>query len=968
MLLTLAAALGLWLFISGNYRRAEEEEIRQRLATINSYKTAQISDWLVSHNREARRLSRHSFLGEIVSGETSRPGSRRAALVPWLIDHAQQKGYTSMAFLSPKGAVIAATPGYAPGTEKQFTEAFKSASQKGAALVTDLYAGADGKPRLTMFSPVTAGGRGGAPLCVLVMNIDPELRLYPLLKEAPQYYAQSETLLVRREGDDVVYLSKPRHAEAAALGLRLPVTHERLPAAAAVMGRAGFFEGVNYRGEDVFFAIDRVEGSDWAVVTQTGRDIVLAPVISKELMALALIALAAALFYAMFYLVLRTRELAARKLAEEALRAGRERLSLALDVGNAGIWEWDRRSGKVFLDDRFHALLGYAPGELPDTQAEWLTYHHPEDVPVWTARAEKYLRGEAPVYESEHRIRGKTGAWEWVLTRGKLVKPSAAGSPELFVGIAMNITARRKAEEKQRETEERYSGLFRRMRDSFVRVSMDGPILEFNEAYAGLTGYTPQELRKLSYKDLTPARWHSLEQRIVEEQVLPRGYSEVYEREYLRKDGTLVPIELVTTLEKDASGKPSAMCAMIRDITARKRAEEALRKSEADNITTLQNLQVGVVVHAEDTGIISNNMEAERVLGLTADQMAGKKAIDPAWRFVSEDLRRLELKDYPVNRAISSLAPFSGQVLGIQRPDRDYITWVSVGATPILAAGGGLERVVVNFVDITARKQAEIEMERLNRELVESKQEMENFLYITTHDLRSPLVNILGFSRNLEGYAKELLEALAPADLPPETKKELEAIAAGRIPEALKFVTESSLRMDALISALLKVSRLGRVEMKPAVVDMNAALKKAADAIRYQLDAAGGTVTVQPLPPCKADPGAVDQIFANLLDNAVKFRRADRPPLIKVAGETAGSRVIYTVTDNGAGIPAANLPRIWDVFYRTAGAHGEKGEGIGLPMARRLAERNGGSIRAVPQEGEGSVFSVELPRGEEEKL
>jgi PAS domain S-box-containing protein len=143
------------------------------------------------------------------------------------------------------------------------------------------------------------------------------------------------------------------------------------------------------------------------------------------------------------------RDVSERKEAEEALRETAERLSMALDVGNAGVWEWNLVRHDVHFDDRFHALLGYAPGDLPNSLEEWLTYHHPGDMPAWQAKAKAYLEGKSPAYESEHRIRNKTGTWEWVYTRGRIVSFTATGSPERFVGIAMNVTGRKQAEEER---------------------------------------------------------------------------------------------------------------------------------------------------------------------------------------------------------------------------------------------------------------------------------------------------------------------------------------------------------------------------------------------------------------------------------------------------------------------------------------------------------------------------------------
>ena len=267
--------------------------------------------------------------------------------------------------------------------------------------------------------------------------------------------------------------------------------------------------------------------------------------------------------------------------------------------------------------------------------------------------------------------------------------------------------------------------------------------------------------------------------------------------------------------------------------------------------------------------------------------------------------------------------------------------------------------------EISERKQAQAEKDSLNAELLGKKTEMENFLYITTHDLRGPLVNIQGFGQSLKEYCQEFKDILSTIDLPPETRKAITELTQDRISVALNFITESSLRMDSLISSLLKVSRLGRVEMVPERVDMNAIFKDVLTSLRFRFDKAGAVVKMEDLPVCWADHGAAVKIFTNLMDNAIKYSDPSRRPEILVRGEVKAGRAVYTVSDNGVGISKANLPKIWQIHYAAVGSDGKKGgEGIGLPIVKRLADMNGGSITAESIEGQGSSFYVEFPAGE----
>ncbi len=345
MLLTLAAAMGLWRFVAARSLSLAIENISSDLITINQYKTEQITAWRDNHYRDAVLLSLHPFFGGLISEEISHPGLKRAELQTWLNDRLIQKRDVSLAFLSPKGAVIAATSGYPAGVEKDFKEAFAQASKKDMPLMTDLYLAADGRPRITMLSPISAAGRlGGKTLCVLVINIDPEAEFYPLLKAAPMFYKTAETLLVRKDGENVLYLNELEYIKNSALKLEHPLSDTRLPAAKAIReGYSGYFEGVDYRGVPVFSAIGLVKGTNWAVITKIDRAVILAPIKTREYLQLLVILILAGLIYAVFYSIQSSKDRAGRKMIQES----EERYRRLFEAARDGIILLDFETGKI---------------------------------------------------------------------------------------------------------------------------------------------------------------------------------------------------------------------------------------------------------------------------------------------------------------------------------------------------------------------------------------------------------------------------------------------------------------------------------------------------------------------------------------------------------------------------------------------------------------------------------------------
>jgi signal transduction histidine kinase len=298
----------------------------------------------------------------------------------------------------------------------------------------------------------------------------------------------------------------------------------------------------------------------------------------------------------------------------------------------------------------------------------------------------------------------------------------------------------------------------------------------------------------------------------------------------------------------------------------------------------------------------------------------------------------------------------------------DLLFWVtSLGAVLIVLFAGGAAWTVIQYTrQLVAARQALQEVnfsleERVaarTASLTQANDEIQRFAYIVSHDLRSPLVNIMGFTSEMETSAETLKKYIGGDQSQAERAR---VAALEEIPESIGFIRASTGRMDGLINAILKLSREGRRALNPEPVDLVKLFAAAEASVRHQLDEAHATLTVpEKAPVIVTDRLALEQVVNNVVDNAVKYLARDRPGRIAITVSQAPGRVGIAVTDNGRGIGEQDLERIFELFRR-AGAQDRPGEGIGLAHVRALVRRLGGEITVKSELGRGSTFQIDLP-------
>jgi light-regulated signal transduction histidine kinase (bacteriophytochrome) len=264
--------------------------------------------------------------------------------------------------------------------------------------------------------------------------------------------------------------------------------------------------------------------------------------------------------------------------------------------------------------------------------------------------------------------------------------------------------------------------------------------------------------------------------------------------------------------------------------------------------------------------------------------------------------------------------------------------------------------------DITEHKLAEEEREKLLKTLAEKNEELESIVYVGSHDLRSPLVNIEGFSGELDKMLETLRVELEQSGFTEHLSEQTRSYLIKEIPTSLKYIHNGTLKMDRLLAGLLRLSRIGQAPLQIIDVDVNNVISRVAANLKFKMDKAGVKFEVDQLPHCLADDAQLEQVFSNVIDNAIKYRDKNRPCLIHISGQVQHDMIIYCIEDSGIGIDVAYKEKVFEIFHQLNPNAEIEGQGLGLTIVRRIVARHKGRVWLESELGKGTKLLVAIPR------
>ena len=472
---------------------------------------------------------------------------------------------------------------------------------------------------------------------------------------------------------------------------------------------------------------------------------------------------------------------------------------------------------------------------------------HPDDRPLAWEMLQRTLKDElVPPYE----LRGHPGLPQLVRMELTLfARKDDRGKIIGAMGIGRDITARQQAKQMLAASEHKYRRLYESITDGIASVALSGQIQEFNPAYAQMLGYPDEELLRLTYVDLTPEKWHAIEARIIQEQILPRGYSEVYEKEYRRQDGTVFPVELRVLASKDAYGQVTGMWAIVRDITERKRMAAALAE-ERMRLKTLVD-QLPMAVYMKDLAgrkILTNPLDVAYIGAASEAEVLG---LTDAAFFPPDSVALTEAKERQIFTTGHALLN-NEQSLVMRDGSR---RWMLASKIPVFDAANQPACLIGFTMDITERKRREEELAEAKAAAEQANQAKSEFLAMMSHEIRTPMNADLGMT-------SLLLET------------PLDAKQAGFV----RTVADSGEVLLSIINEILDFAKIESGQPLPLeneIFDLSVLLDGVIQLLRPRTEAGGLALKAELAPglpaALNADDGRLRQVLLNLVGNAIKF-------------------------------------------------------------------------------------------------
>jgi PAS domain S-box-containing protein len=633
------------------------------------------------------------------------------------------------------------------------------------------------------------------------------------------------------------------------------------------------------------------------------------------------------------------KEIQERKHVEEDLIKSRNYLDKIINSIADPVFVKDNQHRWILLNDAYCKLMGYSREEILGKSDYDFFPSHEADI-FWEKDEEVFKTGVENVNEEE--FTDSEGNIHILLTK-KTLYTDISGEQYIVASIR-DITERKQAENELRQNERKLKLAMDMAKLAYWEYNVSSDLFTFDDRFYKLYGTTADHegglqmsSEEYAQKFLPPEESYMVREELTKalETDDPDFFGQV-EHTIMMADGEKRFIIVRYGIIKDAEGRTIKTYGANQDITELKMAEKELRESELKYRTLFNSSPDSTILVGTDGNLMDVNLAAQEVAGLSKENLAGKHFTE--LNLLLDEEMPLHIKKVSQILEGKSLKPYESRFI-------DRSGKVRYVETYLKALKKDDEIFAFNVIahDITERKKAEEKLKEIIDELERSNYELQQFAYITSHDLQEPLRTIASFTQLLERRYRGQLDSDAD--------------------EFIEFIVDAAVRMKEMIQGLLEYSRVGTQKVEFKEVNMNVELGQALSNLHALITKNRAEITHDPLPDVMADSDQMVRVFQNLISNAIKFRKPGEPTKIHISCQIdkGNNEYMFSVADNGIGIEKEYKDKIFEVFKRLHAMGKYEGTGIGLSVVKRIIEQYDGRIWVESELGRGSTFYFTLP-------
>ena len=935
----ISLSLVLFGFLYYNYQKKNLLTQKQlELSAISYLKIRQISQWRLDRINDGRFVGENILLVRKFSEYLHKPLNKqlRNDILQSLKSLTENFDYKNALLLDSKGKVKLSYPDKDSLIGDHLKPLLPGIIRKKEIILTDLHStDIVSFVHLDLVVPLIDHSLNDTVVQgLLTLRVDPQRVLYPLIQSWPAPSRSAETLLLRRDGDEVVFLNELRFIKDSVLLLKRPVSSDKLPAAMAVEGKTGTTDGLDYRNISVVAAMNKIPGTSWYLVAKMDRDEVLSVLnyqMNMIVIILILIIIASGSFLA--FLLRNQRVMFYREKYETEL----ERLTLVkhfdyiLKFANDIILLIDKDWKIVEANDRALEVYQYKREEFIGLSIEKI--RAPETLIQLPLNLNNVAENESATFETVHKRKDNTTFPVEISSRLVTIEGS-----KYYQSIGRDITERKNVEHTLRESEERFRKIFEESPFSIIMTGKDFGILRANSSFCKFIGYRAEELKLLTFKNFT------LPEQIGNEEIsllrMIKGEIPLYqtEKKYVRKDGSTIWGSTTISIIRNEKGEAQFFLVMIEDITLRKKAAAELDNYVSLLKATFESTEDGLLVVDSLGKIVQVNQKFVDMWRIPEEIMKSGQD-SSALEYVKNQLINPEYFLENVRHLYTEPESTSFDLLEFN--DGRYYERYS---QPQKISGKSVGRVW-SFRDITMQKRAEADLIASKERAEESDRLKTAFLHNVSHEIRTPMNAIIGFSTLLND-----------PDLSEEDRRQY-----------IDIIFQSGGQLLSIINDIVDIANVESGQAKPNLTEfnLNAALRSLNE--QFSITGKQNNISINLQATLNdADSNIVTdstkliQILSNLINNAIKFTVNGR---IDFGYKIEDKFLEFHVKDTGIGIPPEYHSRIFDRFYQVDSAVSRQysGTGLGLSICKGYVELLGGNIKVESESGTGTLFVFTIP-------